>query len=79
MAKVNRTKQKKKLIEIEGTKFSKCCLLLQFISIVVMILAMNYNNAHNIENGITTIIADYSIYVILVLMLLAVFSNKKNK
>ncbi len=65
-------KSKKKLIEINGTKLQKTCLLLQFIVLIVMISSSIYANVKNIENGFITEIPNYGMFIISILLLLQI-------
>ena len=53
----------KKLIEIKGTNLQKKCLLLQFILLIIALIAASvtiYTNANNIENNFSTIILAFA-------------------
>ena len=60
---------KKKLPEIKGTKLQKTCILLQFITLVVMIISVIYVKVNNIEDGFVTEIPNYGMCIVLALLL----------
>ena len=69
---------KKKKVEIKGTKFQKICLLLQVIMIVLMIICARYASANNLETGFAVDVNKYGIYVVLGLLIVPyIFGGNK--
>ncbi len=77
MGKLNE-KDKKKLIQIQGTKLQKICVILQLIVLIATLACSIYVNVNNIKDGFITKVASYGWYITIPLLLIPIIFDSDN-